>query len=463
MARAQGLLLLGAFSCLLGHLDAAVLGVAPEDQAKYSGSSFKCLGDGKEEKLVPIESVNDEFCDCEDGSDEPGTGACAGQDVTLFHCFNEKSQARQIYASMVNDGICDCCDGTDEKSAQASSACPNTCAEEGAELAKERAERHAMLVEGKTKRAEIVAKALEERKQAQARLEEVRKEKPELEEQLRVAEEIAKKAAAEAEAAANQTATQTQIDELRRELAEQRALIKTLQDEVAELRTAGAAAVPEAEQEAEKSKPKVSEYAKWMDGAESMEGAIESPEEEEAVGEEDALGEAEAAGAAAAAAMSSEPAKPAVDEKSPEVKELEDKISAKRREERTLKKKIAARPDDRLHYGDLDGNCVEKKDTEYTYKVCFFDDAKQDHTSLGRWKEWTGPHSALFDRGAMCPGGPERRCVVHFECGTETAVIDVAEPSRCAYEMIITHPGACEGSEEEILKGPKVLHPKDEL
>merc|ERR1711918_185946 len=113
-------------------------------------------------------------------------------------------------------------------------------------------------------------------------------------------------------------------------------------------------------------------------------------EEEEHVGEEDALGEAEAAG-------SSETPKATVEEKSPEVKELEDKISAARREERTLKKKIAARPDDRLHYGDLDGKCTEKKDTEYTYKVCFFDDAKQDHISLGRWKEWTGPHSALFD------------------------------------------------------------------
>lgn len=469
----------------LGHVASAVVGVSKEDLAKYDprpGNTFMCFN-GQGEPLG-FKAVNDNFCDCEDGSDEPGTGACAGQDVTLFHCNNEHSQARQIYASMVDDGLCDCCDGTDEAGRASRSqeigqagTCPNTCVEEGAELAKERAFRHQTLVEGKAKRAEIVAKAIEERQQAQARLEEVRKERPLLEEQLHAAEEVAKKAKEEAEAAANHTDTQTQIDELRGLLAEQAQQIKTLQQEVAELRAAGAPQGHEANPEAVHNKihlkPKVSEYAKWMDNAEAMAGDIEGGEDiEGAIGDGEAeageatadpdLAEAEAA-AAAAVPSGVQSATPAVEEKSPEVKELEDKISTAKREERTLRKKISNRPEDRLHYADLDGKCIEKKDAEYTYKACFFDDAKQDHTSLGRWKEWTGPHSALFDRGAMCHGGPERTCHVYFECGTETAVVDITEPSRCAYEMIITHPGACEASEEDVLNGPKVLQPKDEL
>ena len=35
---------------------------------------------------MPPSVVNDDFCDCADGSDEPGTDACAGQSETLFYC-----------------------------------------------------------------------------------------------------------------------------------------------------------------------------------------------------------------------------------------------------------------------------------------------------------------------------------------------------------------------------------------
>lgn len=44
-------------------------GVNPELLAQYQGSNFKCL-DGS--KSIPIDRVNDDFCDCGDGSDEPG-------------------------------------------------------------------------------------------------------------------------------------------------------------------------------------------------------------------------------------------------------------------------------------------------------------------------------------------------------------------------------------------------------
>ena len=40
-----------------------------EAQFYQGGTEFKCLSDGK---TIPMEHVNDDFCDCEDGSDEPG-------------------------------------------------------------------------------------------------------------------------------------------------------------------------------------------------------------------------------------------------------------------------------------------------------------------------------------------------------------------------------------------------------
>ncbi|GME87717.1 unnamed protein product [Ambrosiozyma monospora] len=111
-----------------------IKGVFPEDQHLYQPNSeglFQCLSNP--EIQIPMWKLNDDYCDCPDGSDEPGTSACGA--LSKFYCANiggpklsNGQSGAYLPGFKVNDGVCDydvCCDGSDELPG----VCENKCDE----------------------------------------------------------------------------------------------------------------------------------------------------------------------------------------------------------------------------------------------------------------------------------------------------------------------------------------------
>ncbi|KAK5955000.1 hypothetical protein OHC33_003679 [Knufia fluminis] len=139
---------------------------------------------------IPFSHVNDDYCDCPDGSDEPGTSACSylhhfnpeqprpganaltpkNESMALpgFYCKNKGHIPAYIRFENVNDGVCDwdvCCDGGDEWAGVGGVKCEDRCASIGKEWKKSEA-----------KRAEGLGRAMRKRKELQFEADRRRKE-----------------------------------------------------------------------------------------------------------------------------------------------------------------------------------------------------------------------------------------------------------------------------------------------
>ena len=134
--------------------------------------------------------MNDDYCDCPDGSDEPGTSACSylsplspssPSDISIddvnttlalpgFYCKNKGHQPSYAPFLSINDGICDydvCCDGSDEWDHVGGVSCPDKCKEIGKEWRKKDEQRQKSMGTALKRRKELVIEASRLRKEVE--------------------------------------------------------------------------------------------------------------------------------------------------------------------------------------------------------------------------------------------------------------------------------------------------------
>ncbi|KAG7670253.1 hypothetical protein KSW81_008387 [Nannochloris sp. 'desiccata'] len=472
-----------------------IRGIDPMYKLKYDApdGKFSCF-DGSE--TIPASHINDAFCDCLDGSDEPGTSACPNG---KFYCANIGSEPLRLNSSFVDDAVCDCCDGSDEPQGR----CQNHCKEAGAaalaalqaELAAFEAGAAEDLRRNWTHR---LSEINQEYSTSEIKSNELGAERDHLKKQLDALE--AKKTKMEAAltppsvpSAVNASIeiTEDQQDTIAQESAED--IAKRVASQWVPGSSDDKAAAEEQEQEQEPEEDYIEEassdtdsefdqgdvYEPSLDALASTAAAYNSDSDDVSApvqGEESntselrefdlgAVGTFKAWIAETLARLLGKPADAAELQR---VRATVDAIRSRHdaannafeiaaagvyalkteREGLEAKMNRSYGPDD--VYAQLVDRCVEAHVDKYVYKVCPFHQVEQledGHGSrLGSWKGFddSGEYM-LFDNGDVCWQGPNRSMTLRIRCGATETLTKVAEPSRCEYTAEMTTPAACSG------------------
>lgn len=480
-------------------------GVSLSKAPLYSPSKdFTCL-DGS--ATIPFTQVNDDYCDCFDGSDEPGTAACING---IFHCTNAGHKPQNIPSSRVNDGICDCCDGSDEY-AHPTVTCANICDELGREARAEAQRKMELVKLGSQIRADLIQKGNKRRSDMANQLKQLEKDKAEAESMVSEKENIKNDAESVENDALRVYREADELDRAAKAAEEDKANRQEANDifkkfdsdengliTLSEIQTRSAfdkdknGEVSEDEAKyflAENTEVDldifVSEAWPLIKPFLMIEQGIFKPPVNAAVGD---LNGDKTDGEAPDAEFVDQDNEHEIDEQDEEheTEEPEDESTTPSPYDEETQKLVDAATDARKQHTDaervvreidnniknikdslekdygpqqefatLDGQCLEYEDKEYIYKLCVFGRATQKaknggaEINLGSWGEWQGTDTNPYQnmkylQGTSCWNGPNRNTRVNIQCGLETKITSVNEPFRCEYVFEMITPAACD-------------------
>ncbi|KAI9595917.1 glucosidase II beta subunit-like-domain-containing protein [Syncephalis fuscata] len=449
-------------------------GVSKSKAALYVAKDgmFACL-DGSQ--IIPFERVNDDYCDCSDGSDEPGTAACPNG---VFHCANRWHRPANIPSSRVNDGLCDprCCDGSDEYDGKVQ--CPNRCKEIGAAERESRKQLNAVKHEGGRKRLEYIAIGTTAKEEREQKLANLRREELELRAQL---EELsaAKERVEAVEQAESETPQARRLQTCKDHNADLERKIDTARGRLSILRGDIDNLLNILKDMKENHNQNYHDMAvthaiSAYDALENQRAARYEPNNDNdlAVSTDNTwIGDEYTDTIPTSSDVVSsvwDTVKSWVGLYSPSVDEIlrgvhngqypdGDALRSAYNTARLNKESVDYAPDQR--FASLDGKCYTLDVHEYTYEVCMFDNVRQkkqgeySDTDLGRFRGWdlsAPPNDSeakyrvmRFEEGLQCWDGPQRSVKVELTCGIEEKLLSVEEPEKCVYLMKMTTPAVC--------------------
>ncbi|CAK7905901.1 hypothetical protein CAAN3_08S03334 [[Candida] anglica] len=523
----NGVALTTLASIVITGVSSEIIGVHPSRQHLYEPTIvngeqvWKCLGDPS--IVLDYSQINDDFCDCPDGSDEPGTNACPySADREPFYCENKGHISGYIDHFKLNDGVCDyeyCCDGSDEYANE--SLCPNKCKEI-----------HDQFEKYKQNSKDEIQKSLDVKKQLVQESTDVREnleksalilknvlaedEKTLLELKSRLENLVVDSPETEVDEEQGHINFDPQFEKLSSYIQSQKQIIDKQKEKAQKLAAMlenlvnnynpnfNDAAVKEA----------VRNYQNFASNDDDTEDQLESQIHEDADSVLNELREQVQIQPPVASTSPTQaplivvpsfqnmvhyyydrvinnflnaPKPPSDKQESPskeknskptkrvnseeasilsaDISGIELEINAKKAELSIVEEDL------QTNYGEQDilrsvrGKWVANKLGEYRYNLGFFEAIYQEghgnNVLIGKFSSIDANNRLVYQRGEKCWNGPHRSAVVELLCGPTTKLLSVSEPEKCEYYFQLMTPIVCqETSEDELISGFKIDYDK---
>ncbi|ODV66419.1 hypothetical protein HYPBUDRAFT_153268 [Hyphopichia burtonii NRRL Y-1933] len=484
-----------------------VTGVPPSKQKLYEPTidssgrkTWHCLSDPS--IVLSYDQINDNYCDCPDGSDEPGTNACPYNPEQKFYCANEGYVSGYIENFKLNDGVCDydlCCDGSDE---YLTGKCPNKCEEirqqfeNYKELVYRETEESLLIKEQMVEKAKIikekVTKKLEETQQeihakekeleelsVQLRDEEIRIQlEPEISEDLSssIFEEVSpllndlvESIKSHTEEKKSQELRLEKLEELLSNLIENynpnfndqvvKQTVNKFQDYLSNLEEASNNEKASPHSVLESLSEKLKEFACHpVSTIKKNVDELVNPTFSNMINFYYTTFFKSNKGQ-----KSDKPVDLSDSKKSQLAFELEDKIQDLKKAIKSLQSEAAVYQENlEIDFGKdeilraVAGSWVNDKFGEYDYRVGFLDSIYQDKTLIGRFVSYENGR-LKYAKGTKCWNGPHRSGEVELLCGPKNELVAVSELEKCEYLFQIRTPIACEKiTDDYLIKNFKV-------